>query len=108
MRIAEIAALAALRGDLEWIGERVREAVTSRNMLMERLDDCGYPPLESKANFVLVPVHDSARVESRMRTQGIAVRRFDNLTSIGDAIRIGVGPWPVMERCVDAFRTATS
>ena len=32
------------------------------------------------------------------------VRVFRGLTGIGDAVRIGVGPWDIMERLLAALR----
>lgn len=106
--IAECAALAVLRGDMDWVTEKAREAVENRRRFAAELCATGHAPLDSRANFVLVPVENSETVESAMRARGVAVRRFDKLTSIGDAVRIGIGPWPMMERCLDAFRAATS
>ena len=106
--LAECAALAVLRDGMDWVSEKVREAVTNRSRFATELCAVGYRPLDSRANFVLVPVEKSAAVEIRMRARGVAVRRFDKLTAIGDAVRIGIGPWPMMEQCLDAFRAATS
>jgi histidinol-phosphate aminotransferase len=63
-------------------------------------------PLDSGANFVLVPVADSARIENSLRSSGIAVRRFNSLNRIGDALRISIGPWPMMQACLDALAGA--
>lgn len=104
----ECAALAVLREDMDWVRTRAREAVTNRQRFAAELRAIGYPALESQANFVLVPVKDSAAIEAGMRARGIAVRRFDKLTSIGDAVRICIGPWPLMERCLDAFSEAAA
>ena len=104
----ECAALAVLRQNMEWVTTRAREAVKNRERFAAELSAMGHPPLDSQANFVLVPVKDSRAIEAVMRARGIAVRRFDNLTSIGDAVRITAGPWPMMERCLDAFREAVS
>ena len=105
---SECAALAVLRQDMDWVKERARDAVMNRGRFAAELGAMGHPPLESQANFVLVPVKDSSVTETEMRVRGIAVRRFDNLTSIGDAVRISVGPWPMMERCLDAFWEAVA
>lgn len=106
--LAECAALAVFLNDLDWIKDKAYEAVTNRRRFVTELSAMGYCPLDSEANFVLVPVENSAAVESAMRGCSVAVRRFDKLAGIGDAVRIGIGPWPMMERCLDAFRTATS
>ncbi|MEO8577671.1 MAG: histidinol-phosphate transaminase [Gemmatimonadales bacterium] len=106
--VAECTALAVLRDDMDWVAEKAGEAVTNRRRFATELCASGYPPLDSRANFVLVPVENSTVVERVMRERGVAVRRFEKLATIGDAVRIGIGPWPMMERCLDAFRAATS
>lgn len=104
----ECAALAVLREDMDWVKAKALEAVMNRQRFAAALCAIGHPPLESQANFVLVPVKDSGALEATMRARGIAVRRFDKLTSIGDAVRISIGPWPMMERCLDAFSEAVT
>ena len=106
--LAESAALSVLRNDLDWVNDKAYESVANRRRFVTELCAMGYPPLDSSANFVLVPVANSAAVESAMRACSVAVRRFDKLAGIGDAVRIGIGPWPMMERGLEAFRVATS
>ncbi len=100
--VAEQAAIAALRDDAAWVKARVDEAVANRGRLAERLQALGFRPLPSDANFLLVPIPASAgstdRLVGALREQGIVVRQFTGLPGIGDAIRITVGPWPVMEQ----------
>ena len=36
------------------------------------------------------------------RTRGIGVRAFSGLTGIGESLRIGLAPWPDLQRVVDA------
>jgi histidinol-phosphate aminotransferase len=53
----------------------------------------------SHANFILLPVRDANAVAAELRDKsGIAVRPFTGLPGFGDALRISVGPWDVMER----------
>ena len=59
--------------------------------------------LESSANFVLVPVNDCAIASGNLERGGICARSFRNLAGIGDAIRIAIGPWNMMQRCLDAL-----
>ena len=37
--------------------------------------------------------------------RGIAVRPFSRLTGIGDALRISIGPWPVLERVLASLES---
>jgi histidinol-phosphate aminotransferase len=103
---AERAALAVLAKDRAWVAARVAEARVSRDRLTESLRKLGLAPLSSQANFVLVPVRDAAQVSRRMREQGVAVRVFEGLPSIGDALRITAGPAPMMESAIDALERA--
>jgi histidinol-phosphate aminotransferase len=100
--VAEQAAIAALRDDAPWVKARVEEAVANRGRLAERLQSLGLRPLPSDANFLLVPVPPAGggadRLVAALRERGIVVRQFAGLPGIGDAIRITVGPWPIMEQ----------
>jgi histidinol-phosphate aminotransferase len=102
--IAERAAVAAMRDDREWVRVRVQEAIVNRNRLQESLVALGLSPLPSQANFVLVPVDDAVRIDRELRQRNVAVRPFVGLPGIGDALRISIGPWEMVERCLDALR----
>ncbi len=98
--VSERVAIGVLSSDTGWVTERAAEVVRNRSRLALELSGLGCPALESSANFVLVPVRDAIRVEKGMRARSVAVRAFTGLTGIGDAVRITVGPWDVMERCI--------
>jgi histidinol-phosphate aminotransferase len=102
----ERAAVAALRHDRAWVADRVADARASRDQLAESLRTLGLAPLPSKANFVLVPVAGAAAVARHMRERGVAVRAFEALPSIGDALRITAGPAPMMARALGALEEA--
>ena len=101
---AERAAVATLAQDLEWVGAHVDEAMRNRRAFVSALTELGLAPISSRANFVLVPVAGASDVEARMRVRGVAVRPFASLPGIGDALRITIGPWEMMERCLAALR----
>ena len=104
--VAERVALAALRDDLEWVRAHILAAKEIRTRFRAELSAAGIPSLPSDANFVLVPVTDAAAVAAQMRSAGVAVRPFPRLFGIGDAVRITVAPWPVMETALQALRSA--
>jgi histidinol-phosphate aminotransferase len=108
--IAERAAAAAVRNDVAWVHERVGEAVALRERLAGALRALGLAPLPSAANFVLVPVASAGRAAAAMRERGVAVRPFEALPEIGDALRITVAPWSELEVALaalaEAFRCA--
>lgn len=103
---AERAALAALANDRAWVAERIADARTSRDRLAESLRTLGLAPFHSQANFVLVPVPGAAAIARRMRERGVAVRAFEQLPLIGDALRITAGPAPMMERALVTLEEA--
>jgi histidinol-phosphate aminotransferase len=103
---AERAALAALAKDRAWVAARIADARASRDRLVESLRALGLAPLPSQGNFVLAPVPNAAAVARRMRERGVAVRLFEGLPAIGDALRITAGPAPMMERAIGALEEA--
>ena len=101
--LGERAALAALAEDLPWVRRQVEASVSIRERLRVALAALGLPALPSAANFLCVPVPDSAALGRRLLGRGIKVRVLRALPGIGDAIRIGVGPWDGMERLLAAL-----
>jgi histidinol-phosphate aminotransferase len=101
--LAERVAATALREDQGWVSEHIDLAVQNRERLASELRAIGIESLPSHANFLLAPVAESVAVGQALRARGVAVRPFPSLPGIGDAIRISVGPWPMMERFLDAL-----
>jgi histidinol-phosphate aminotransferase len=106
--LAEQAAIAALTQDRQWVADRIAEAREARFRLTRELSARRLASIESQANFVLVPVPRADRLSTCMRKLGVAVRPFTRLSGIGDAIRITVGPWSMMEECLTALDEALS
>jgi histidinol-phosphate aminotransferase len=104
--VAERMALAVLAEDGPWVQRRVEDARKNRARLVIGLESQGLAPLPSEANFVLVPLPGAVQVAARMRELGVNVRAFERLTGVGDALRIGCGPWPMMKAALDALRDA--
>jgi histidinol-phosphate aminotransferase len=103
---AERAATAALANDRAWIAELVASARDMRARFASALRSIGLSPLPSQANFLCVPVANARATVDRLYGFGIAVRGFPDLPGIGDALRIGLAPWPVLERVCDALRSS--
>lgn len=101
--IAERMAVAALDHDRAWVRESVAEVLESRAKFESFLRRIGKAPLPSAANFVLVPVAAATEMGLALRERGVAVRPFPSLLGVGDALRISVGPWPLMEQTLEAF-----
>ena len=104
--LAERAACAAIIDGVPWMRARAAEAVANRERLVVELSALGAPPVPSAANFVLVPVPDARAVAAVALRHGLLVRTFTALPVVGEAVRTSVGPWPVMERVIAAFREA--
>jgi histidinol-phosphate aminotransferase len=100
------AAVASLTHDQGWVAERVEDALESRERLATSLRALGLSPLPSEANFVLVPVAGAPLVARRMRERGVAVRAFQRLPLVGDALRITTGPAPMMDQALAALEEA--
>jgi histidinol-phosphate aminotransferase len=103
--LAERAAIAALENDRGWVADRAADVAANRARFRQELALCGLASLPSAANFILLPVKDCAAVSEQLRRLGIGVRALPSLPGIGDAVRIGIGPWDLMERCLDALGT---
>ena len=101
--LSELVGSAVLDNDLEWVAEKASEAVANRERFASALRGVGLEPMESGANFLLIPVSGSREIEARLRAQSIAVRAFQGLSGIGDALRVTVGPWQTMERFIDTL-----
>jgi histidinol-phosphate aminotransferase len=104
--LAERAGIAALENDRAWMTENVQAVKENRTRLVAALTELGLEPLSSFANFVLVPVSDSRKIGRKLLLDGLAVRQLENLARIGDALRITIGPWPMLEECVTALESA--
>ena len=86
-----------------WVRESIVEVLESRAKFEAFLRRIGRAPLPSTANFVLVPVAAATEKGLALREHGVAVRPFPGLHGVGDALRISVGPWALMEQTLDAF-----
>jgi histidinol-phosphate aminotransferase len=101
--VAEAAALAAL-ADRGWIEDRIADVRSSRARLLGEMANRGIRTWDSAANFVLMsPPGSAAEWNVRLRERGVAVRPFTALPGAGDCIRVSTGPWPMLERFLDAF-----
>ncbi|MGH7688039.1 MAG: aminotransferase class I/II-fold pyridoxal phosphate-dependent enzyme, partial [Gemmatimonadaceae bacterium] len=109
---AAAAAIVSLTDGLPWVQAHAQEAVQIRNRFATQLGSIGLPPLRSDANFCCIPCHDAARVADALLARGFAVRLLQDLPAItpslaasrGAALRVGVGPWPIMEGLLSAIR----
>jgi histidinol-phosphate aminotransferase len=104
--LAERAAVAALIESRDWVRAHVEQVVRNRARFIAALGPLGFSPLPSATNFVLVPVANATESAAAMRRAGVAVRAFPGLPRIGDALRITIGPWEMMQECLARMREA--
>jgi histidinol-phosphate aminotransferase len=97
---AEAAAIAAVGAGVPWMRDRVAETKSIRARFLTALSDNGVSALPSDANFVLITGIDAVKTAAALERAGIYVRLLCGLSGIGDAIRISVAPWNVMERAL--------
>ncbi|MEO6527147.1 MAG: histidinol-phosphate transaminase [Gemmatimonadaceae bacterium] len=106
--LAEAAALAALGEGpdaLGWVARHAALAVRHRERLAAELRARGLEPMPSAANFLFIPTPRAPALARALRDRGVLVRALSGLprdlavleASEGHALRIGVGPWDVME-----------
>lgn len=103
--IGAIAALAAL-GDISGWSDGIRaRTLKNRDRLAEALRSRGLQPLPSQANFLLFSVEpaNALEVNRAFRERGVAVRPFPQLPEVGDALRVTIGPWELMETFLTAL-----
>jgi len=106
--LAERAATAAVRHDEAWMRAAAAEAAECRARL-DRLvhGRRGVRAWASAGNFVFWQVDGNAdALAARFAAAGIGVRAFRALPGIGDALRIGVAPWPALERLIPVIEAA--
>ena len=112
--VAQAAAVAALGEGIEWVRERVSLTIEGRDRLAKELVERGLSPIDSAANFVLVPLSGATTIARAMRERGVAVRPFENLPRVsealdatnGSALRITIGPWDMMAEALTVLDEA--
>jgi len=103
-RLAAAAAAAALRDENGWMARVVAECLENRERLRGELSRRNLTPLESSANFLLLPAPSGSAVAdmSALREDGVAVRPFAGIPGMGEGLRVTVGPWPLLEKFLQA------
>jgi histidinol-phosphate/aromatic aminotransferase/cobyric acid decarboxylase-like protein len=98
-RLAAAAAAVAIRDREGWMASTVAACVACRRRLHDELVARRLHPLASQANFILFAAPSgSAGDDARaLLGLGVAVRPFEEIPELGQALRVTVGPWPMME-----------
>jgi histidinol-phosphate/aromatic aminotransferase/cobyric acid decarboxylase-like protein len=100
----ELAAI-AVRDEEGWVARTAAEAIANRERLRKELESRGLAQLPSAANFILfaAPSGSAANDAQALRAAGVQVRPFTGSTELGDALRVTVGPWPLLQQFLDAL-----
>jgi histidinol-phosphate aminotransferase len=103
---AELAAI-AVRDEDRWVARTTEECLENRWRLSEALDERELTQLPSSANFILfaTPSGGASHDAAALRDAGVQVRPFSDIPDLGDGLRVTVGPWPLMERFLEALDT---
>jgi len=104
-QVGERAAVAALEDASGWAEGIRTKTLRNRERLARELRSRGLHALPSQANFLLIPVEpaNALEVNRALRDHGVAGRPFPRLSGVGDALRITIGPWDLMERFLGAL-----
>lgn len=112
--VAERAAMAVLddtADGLRWVRTQAKLAMEIREQVASALATRGYSPIPSNTNFLFLPTRDAGALAQRAVTRGVVVKRMEGLdrtapelaASDGKGLRLGVGPWDIMERVIEAL-----
>ena len=99
----EVVALALKDAD-GWVARTVSECLDNRDRLRGELERRGLRVLDPQANFLLVaaPSGSATADNDALRKRGVTTRPFTAIPELGEGLRVTVGPWPVLERLLDA------
>lgn len=89
-----------------WVQETVSKMKVERAYLDGRLRSIGFLTRPSECNFLIAkcPVNGTQLVTS-LRERGVAVRDCSSFPSMGDFIRVTIGPRPMMDRLLTEVDT---
>jgi histidinol-phosphate aminotransferase len=106
-RLAIELAASAVRDADGWVSRMVDECLQNRWRLAEAIDERDMDQLPSSANFILLaaPSGSAAEDAAALRQSGVQVRPFTDIPDLGDALRVTVGPWPLMEQFLESLDT---
>lgn len=104
-RLAAQAVAAAIRDESGWLAGTLRACRENRARLWKELSQRGLRPFESHTNFILfaAPSGSSKADALALRSREVGVRPFEGVPGIVEGLRVTVGPWPLMERFLDAL-----
>ena len=104
-RLACEVAAVAIRDEDGWVAGTTAECLANRERLRREIEKRGMAQLPTRANFILfaAPSGNASDDAMALRASGVQVRPFKGIPELGDALRVTVGPWPLLERFLEAF-----
>ncbi|MBP9115672.1 MAG: histidinol-phosphate aminotransferase family protein [Acidimicrobiia bacterium] len=102
--LSEYIASQCLQNGVDEMKNIVNETIDSREKFIADLKELSLNPIESEANFVLVPFNDAQIFGEKLFSNNISVRVCIGLAGIGDALRITIGPKTEMALVIEALR----
>jgi histidinol-phosphate aminotransferase len=105
-RVALAAAVAAFEDD-GYFKQQCQQVVEAREQLSQQLQELGFEPMSSAANFLFVrhPERDAADLAAGLRQHGVVVRHFRQ-PRIEQYLRITVGTLEENSALISALRSA--
>ena len=100
-RLAQMAGVAAIE-DVTYFNETCSSIIKARTFLEKELSEIGFDTLPSGANFIFTKhrVFDAITIFSKLRSQGVLVRHFNNPERISQYLRITIGSMEQMRKLV--------
>lgn len=105
--VAEAAAVQVLSADLAWVADTVERTRRNRQRLAQELNRLPVRTWPSHGNFILLQLpggRSAVGTNDALREHGIAVRAFPALPHGGECLRVTIGPWPLMQRFLEALK----
>jgi len=101
-----LAGAAASFADGDWFEQTRRKVMSTRDALMRGLEGLGFEVLPSAANFVFArhKTTNAAKINAKLRQQGVIVRHFARPQRIADFLRITVGTDAQTDRLIRALQ----
>ncbi len=100
---AVIAALAALK-DQDYVDNYVEEVLRAKAWLKKQLEASGTRHHMDGGNYCLIwPKHNSLKIETHLKDEGILVRNMNNKLSIENSLRVSIGTTKQMQIFWEVF-----
>ena len=76
----------------------LNETITAREWFISELENLGFKPILSNANFVFIPIKSIEGIKDLFASESIAIRIFENLDVYKNGLRITIAPKEVLTK----------